>query len=152
MPRRNRQLDLLLAYMSEHDEHARAHEQLRSAISATTTAAAFVVIGVALQEKAALIPWVAAGVLVVAIAAVGLWISVIHRNRFRAHRDAAGYIREGLEGELWADGGLATRPSGARRKFVETKSAASLDGAWNAVHLVTIVIGLIMALVGVAQR
>jgi hypothetical protein len=153
MSRRDRQLELLLAYMTEHYEHARSHEHLRSNMSALSTAAAFAIIGAAVQLKHGdLWSWLAAGAIVVAIAGIGMRISAIHRNRSDAHGEAAGEIRKKLENELWLNGGLGIKPSDARKKFDTMKSPVSLNDAWDGIHFITIIIGLVMILVGVAQR
>jgi len=144
--------DLLVQYMNEHYNHARNHESLRGQITSILCGVAFVIIGFGLGKDVGGIAIVGLGIAAFCLGLLNYQVNELHNNRFDAHAQAAGFIREELEKRL-----LQTEPQNsittkqARDEFDKLKKG-SLSKTWNYVSLAICIAALLLVAYGVAIR
>jgi len=79
------ELEALLLTAEENYAHARDHEHLRAQVTATLVAAAFVLVGLALDKGVVGAKLVYVAVLAILIGVLNILVVVIHNNRFERH-------------------------------------------------------------------
>ncbi len=110
----------LRRYYDEHLEQARQHEQLRSQATSTLSAIAAGVVGLAGIDGLSRSD-IPAGILVVAVAVLGVAISLKHYERYKFHALVLDHVRAEVERSVTSN----TEPRSARLLWAEAEALHS---------------------------
>lgn len=129
----DRELAALQMIAEENYAHARDHENLRAQVTAILVAAAFVLVGLALDKGAIGVKLIFAAIFAILIGVLNIVLVFIHNNRFDMHVSVAENARKKIA-DLHA-------PREVKKKW-------SLYKAWLVVASLPILAGLGLLIIG----
>jgi hypothetical protein len=137
---------VLALYAEEHYAHARDHEYLLAEITAILTAAALVVIGLAMNNNLTGDFLNVTAILAIIIGLLNAWLIWLHNNRFKMHVSIAQQARWRMTmlalGEDWKGREKPSEDPCDIEPEADKKKRGSLAGSWIAVSFPPVIAGV----------